>query len=67
MALPLYLLLLQNGNGHSQISEHLKNNPILGKECEPWKHLHVNESTLLSLLSCVIQLHTDVIFEPMSF
>lgn len=67
MALPLYSLLLRHGNGHSQISEHLKGSPILGKGCEPWKCVHVNESALLSLLSCVIQIHIDVIFEPMSF
>jgi len=67
MALLLYSLLVQYGNGHSQISEHLKDSPIPGKGCEPWKHLHVSESTLLSLRSCVIQLHIDIVFEPMSF
>lgn len=64
MALPLYSLFLSYGNGHSQISELLKDSFILGKRCEPCKHLHVSEDSLCSLLSCVIQLHLNVIPGP---
>lgn len=66
MALPLYSLLLWHGNGHSQISEHLNDRPILGKGGEPQK-VCMSVKAFSSHYCHVIQLHWDIIFEPMSF
>lgn len=52
-------------SGHPQTSEKLKDNLILGKGCELWKCSYISENTLLSLLSCFIQLIINAIFEAM--